>query len=145
MHLTSPTDQLQSSLLLGHLPDLSVDQVLRTYARRNMPASVHADSASPPVQSLFEAAARRSFHSRQFPSHLNDFVASCEMDDSTISFAVALEDDGDDLQFWDVYNDPLRQAAMKVEYESIMTNKIWSLVDLPSGKQAITSCWLCKK
>ena len=82
---------------------------------------------------------RRSDRIRRFPRHLENFAAHVELDSCDTLPTIQPE-----LTFHDVKDDPLWQAAMQAEIDSIQENHTWTLVELPQHKQAISSKWVYK-
>lgn len=82
---------------------------------------------------------RRSDRIRRFPRHLQDFAAHIELDSPA-----SLSELQSELTFQQVHNNPLWQAAMQAEIDSIHSNNTWTLVELPPHKKAISSKWVYK-
>ena len=46
--------------------------------------------------------------------------------------------------FKQAYNDPRWKKSMQEEYDSLMNNKTWTLVDLPKGRKIVKNKWVYK-
>jgi hypothetical protein len=60
-----------------------------------------------------------------FPSHLEEYVANCDLTSSSICLVETTNSspDEENLCFEDVCTNPNWQIAMQVEYNSLITNK----------------------
>ena len=92
---------------------------------------------SPPLPVIH--APHRSDRIRKFPRHLEDFAAHVELDSPDL-----LPELQPELTFQQVQDNPLWQAAMQAEIDSIRDNHTWTLVELPPHKKAISSRWVYK-
>ena len=80
---------------------------------------------------------RRSSRVRQpteFYRHLVNAISADESDEPT-SYKEAME--GPESEKW--------LEAMKSEIDSMYTNKVWTLVDIPEDRKAIENKWIFKK
>ena len=73
---------------------------------------------------------RRLERIRRFPKHLHDFAAHIELDSPD-----SLPELQPEITFQQVHNNPLWQAAMKEEIDSIRSNNTWTLVNPPPPAQ----------
>jgi hypothetical protein len=98
------------------------------------------DFHASPVQ----PALRRSLRQRMFPSHLEDYVASCDLTNSSVCMVetITSSPNEENLRFEDVSTDPNWQSAMQAEYNALMANQTWTLTPLPTGQKAIIARWI---
>ena len=92
------------------------------------------------TNSSYRSEPRRQWRNVRQPRRLDDFVMGAEIENLTLhsedlvssmvpgSAAEGLADSN-----W--------KAAMQREYDSTMTNQVWSLVSLPAKQQSITGKW----
>jgi hypothetical protein len=106
---------------LGHESDHTIDDASES--------SVIGLNSEEPAKHL-----RRSTREKRPPERLGDYVRKAVVGDEPSSFGEAME--GPNASEW--------EKSTREEYESIMKNKTWTLVDLPPERKAIGCKWVFK-
>src|SRR3954468_14954742 len=95
---------------------------------------IHDDHDENEEEPIMPRRSSRVRQATEFYEHLVNAISADESDEPT-SYKEAME--GPEYEKW--------LEAMKSEIDSMYTNKVWTLVDIPEDRKAIENKWIFKK